>query len=536
MRILRNSVLTLLLLAGAWAAPRAQPAGGRVIGYFTSWSIYGRDYHVADIPADAIGCVNYAFAKIEDGLIALGDPYADVDRWYPGDSWHPDSLRGCFNQLRILKRAHPHLKTLVSVGGWTWSTYFSDVALTPESRSLFAASCVEFIRAYGFDGVDIDWEYPVSGGHPANIYRPEDRENCTLLLQELRAQLDAAGNYLLTIAAPAGPAVIANYEVDAIHQHLDWINVMTYDFHGPWGGEGDAVTHFHSPLFPAGDDPLGEPFRSQFNLAAAMQTYRDLGVPAPKLHAGLAFYGRGYGGVSGGANGLYASYAGPSAGGTWEPGVYDYWDLAANVIGAAGYSVFRHPDARVPWLHSAPEAVFISYDDPESIAEKCSWVMQQDLGGIMFWELSADRDADLLGAALAAMQEAAAIGDRDSAGPGADAGRRQRDPRPDAVGRETLTDVEWAPNPGGPDPVCRFRLLRPGDVRVTIYDAQGRRLWAAQRQGLAAGVHELAWNGRGDQGRPCPPGAYFWSLASGPGEVRGRLLRVRPGGSSSVFR
>ncbi len=521
-----GAALLALALACASGISLAQPAGGRIVGYYTSWSIYGRDYHVAGIPADSVSHINYAFAKIEDGRIALGDPYADIERWYPGDSWHADSLRGCFNQLRILKRAHPHLKTLISVGGWTWSTYFSDVALTPESRAIFAESCVEFVQEYGFDGVDIDWEYPVSGGHPGNIYRPEDRENYTLLLAELRGQLDEAGEYLLTIAAPAGPDKIANYEVDAIHQHLDWINIMTYDFHGPWGGDGDAVTHFNSPLFPAGDDPLGEPFSTQFNLAVTMQTYRDLGVPPGRLHAGLAFYGRGYGDVSGGTNGLYASYSGPSSGGTWEPGVFDYWDLAANFIGTGSYAVFRHPDARVPWLHSPQHAVFISYDDPESIAEKCAWVLQENLGGIMFWEFSADRHSELLGAAWEAMQEAASVEERDPADPDDRGCPGGRDPAASSGDRRILADVEWSPNPSGMEAACRFRLLGPGDVRLSVFDLQGRRVWDTQKPGLAEGRHRLVWDGSDTRGRESPPGVYFWRLTIGSDEARGQLIRI----------
>ena len=109
----------------------AQKFNKNIVGYYTSWSVYVRDYHVPDIPADKINYINYAFANIdhEAGTIMLGDTYADIDKWYPGDSWDPDSLRGSFHQLQILKAANPHIKTLISVGGWTWSTYFSDIAV-----------------------------------------------------------------------------------------------------------------------------------------------------------------------------------------------------------------------------------------------------------------------------------------------------------------------------------------------------------------------------------------------------------------------
>ena len=223
--ILKNKTIQCMLILIFFCQPAlGQPEHKRIVGYFTSWSIYGRDYHVPDIPTDQITHINYAFANIDDsGVIILGDPYADIDRFYPGDSWEDGSLRGSFHRLQIMKEEHEHIKTLISVGGWTWSRNFSDVALTEESRRRFTESCVEFIDLYEFDGVDIDWEYPVSGGLPDNIHREEDRENFTLLLAELREGLDALGEdnereYLLTIAAPAGPDNIANIDVSEIQK------------------------------------------------------------------------------------------------------------------------------------------------------------------------------------------------------------------------------------------------------------------------------------------------------------------------------
>ena len=135
--------------------------------------------------------INYAFANILDGRITQGDPYADTDKAYPGDCWDPGCKRGNFNQLNKMKIGNPNLKTMISVGGWTWSMYFSDVAKTEQTRKLFVDSCVEFVAKWGFDGVDIDWEYPVEGGLPTNHHDPADGENYTLLLKLMRESLDA---------------------------------------------------------------------------------------------------------------------------------------------------------------------------------------------------------------------------------------------------------------------------------------------------------------------------------------------------------
>ena len=185
------------------------------MAYFVEWGIYQRDYHVYDIPAKNVNVLNYAFADISTGgEVVLFDSYAAVEKAYPGDTWD-QPLRGNFNQLKKLKAQNPHLITMISVGGWTLSSRFSDAALTAASRSKFAASAVAFIRKYGFDGVDIDWEYPGGGGLETNVSRPEDKQNFTAFLSELRRQLDAAGQqdgrrYYLSIAAPAGPDKIAS--------------------------------------------------------------------------------------------------------------------------------------------------------------------------------------------------------------------------------------------------------------------------------------------------------------------------------------
>jgi chitinase len=356
-----------------------------VVGYFTEWGIYGRDYHVYDIPAEHLNVINYAFADISpSGEVTLFDSWAAVEKAYPGDRWD-EPLRGNFKQLQKLKAAHPHLITLISVGGWTLSGRFSDVALTPASRERFAASAVRFIRQYGFDGVDIDWEYPGGGGLPSNVSRPQDKQNFTLLLRELRRQLDAAAiedgtRYYLTIAAPAGPDKIANIEVAAIAEVLDWINVMTYDFHGAW----ENRTNHHSALFGAPGNLL--------TTQAALDTWLQLGTPPEKLVLGLPFYGRTWRGVGPTNQGLGqpAQGAGP---GTWEPGTMEYWDIVQRLESQP--QIWQRqwdPVGQVPFVYapSIQGGTFITYDDEESIGLKLDWLEQRNLRGVMFWELSGD--------------------------------------------------------------------------------------------------------------------------------------------------
>ncbi|MEE3200218.1 MAG: glycoside hydrolase family 18 protein [Planctomycetota bacterium] len=431
--------------------------GKRIVAYYTAWSIYARNFFITDIQAEKLTHINYAFANITNGEIALGDRWADIEKSYPGDSWD-DPLRGNFNALLNLKERHPHVKTLISVGGWTWSGGFSDVAVSDESRNRFAASCVDFMTRYGFDGIDIDWEYPVGGGLETNRTRQEDRENFTLLLAELRRQVDERAvadgrTYLLTIAAPGGPGTYANIEIDRIHPLLDWINLMSYDFSGGWSDQ----TGLNAGLFAVSDNENKIP---GLNAAAALEAYLDAGVPPTKLHMGVPFYGRGWRGVADENNGLHQPHRGVPTG-TWENGVFDYSDLVDNYL--PSYTRHWHEEAKVPWLYNADTGIMITYDDPESLALKVDYVNEQRLGGVMLWDLSSD---DEQGSLLSVLHE----------------GLRQPpaarfirgDCNTDAM--IDLTDAVYLLNynfTGGPSPACAAACDADGDGQIngTVTDA-----------------------------------------------------------------
>jgi GH18 family chitinase len=370
------------------------PDGKYIIGYYPSWAAE-RNVLIKDIPAHKLTHINYAFSNLSDsGECILGDATADIARVYSaGESINgrkdPRSApyHGNFIQLLELKDRFPDLKILISIGGWTWSANFSAAAQDESSRQRFATSCIElYLKQYHgvFDGLDIDWEYPVSGGLTNG--KPEDKANFTLLLNETRRQLDELGKadnrqYLLTIAAPIGPGNMRNLELDAIASTVDWINLMGYDFHGAW----DTTTNFNAPLYRTPTDPAD----ASLNIDAAVQAYLSGGVPAGKLVLGVPFYGHGWSGVPETANGLYQSASGVAPG-TWEPGSYDYKDIATNY--STTFKRYWNADAYVPWLYDAASKVFISYDDPQSLEGKAAYAREKDLAGVMVWEVSQGDD------------------------------------------------------------------------------------------------------------------------------------------------
>jgi chitinase len=282
---------------------------------------------------------------------------------------------------------------MLSIGGWTWSRYLSDGALTPASRQALVASCIDlFLRgnlprigtsphggpgsAFGvFDGFDLDWEWPASEGNAGNIVRPEDKQNYTQLAAEFRSQLDAYGaqvgrTYSLTAFLPADPAKISAGIESTLFTHLDFATVQGYDLAGAW----DPVTGHQSNLYSTASSPL--------SVDLAIDTYRALGAPASKLVVGLPYYGRGWAGVGGTNNGLYQPSSGPARG-TYEDGVDDY----KKVITKRG-TVFYDPVAGAAWKYGS--STFWSYDPPQVVAQKTAYVKDNGLGGVMVWSLDGD--------------------------------------------------------------------------------------------------------------------------------------------------
>ncbi|KNY27186.1 glycoside hydrolase family 18 [Pseudobacteroides cellulosolvens ATCC 35603 = DSM 2933] len=372
-----------------------------IVAYFTEWGIYeGHNfYEVSDMPWDKLTHINYAFAKIENGKIALCDPWAAIDKPFGDDKWDTP-LKGNLGQLIKYKKLYPKVKTLISVGGWTQSMYFSDVALTDSSRQVFSDSCVEFIRKYQFDGVDIDWEFPVAGGLAGNKCRPEDKQNFTLLLKGLRTKLDEAGikdgkKYLLTIAAPAGSTAIANTEPDKYHQYLDFINLMTYDYNGSWSN----MTNHLSPLYENPDDPSYDAAKQKNNTNWTVSEYIKLGVPAQKLNMGVPFYSTGWKDVNGGSNGLFGNANGSPVG-IWNesssPGGTNPYYYIKDVLEApgSGFTKYWDNNSQVPYLWNPSTKVFYTYEDEVSLKNKCEYAKKNNLGGIMFWEICGDHPSE----------------------------------------------------------------------------------------------------------------------------------------------
>lgn len=358
--------------------PPANPR--KIIGYFPNWAMYrATPFYAKDININLVTHINYAFAPVNtDGTIRLFDPWSDTDFYTPNSG--DRTYMGNFYQLYQLKKQKPGLKTLISIGGWTLSNTFSQMASTAASRDKFAQSCVDFCKKYDFDGIDIDWEYPCFADHSGH---PEDKVNFTLLLQTVSAKLKAQNPpLLLSIAAPAGPNNYNNMEVAKIHQYLDWINIMGYDFHGPWGGVEDAVTNHLAPIMQT---EFGPPL---FNITAVLDYYLSQGVPKEKIILGLPMYGRSFAGAQDTPTGLYSTYTGPGYATTEEVGYVFFSDIQKNLLGR--YTAYWDSKALGAYIYNPATKDFISYDNEQSWSLKAQIIKDRGLGGAMVWELGMD--------------------------------------------------------------------------------------------------------------------------------------------------
>ncbi|WP_329164818.1 glycoside hydrolase family 18 protein [Streptomyces sp. NBC_01717] len=356
-------------------------AGSKVVGYFTDWGVYQRNYHVKNIEtsgsADKLTHINYAFGNVTGGKCAVGDSYADYEKAYTADqsvdgvadTWD-QPLRGSFNQLRKLKKLHPNLKVIWSFGGWTWSGGFGEAAKNPAA---FAQSCYDLVEdprwADVFDGIDIDWEYPNACGLTCDT---SGRDAYGNVLAALRAKF-GTGN-LVTSAITADGS--DGGKLDAVDyggaaQYVDWYNPMTYDFFGAWDAQGPTAPH--SPLTSYTGIP-----KEGYTSDAAVTKLKALGVPASKLLLGIGFYGRGWTGVTQDAPGGTATGA---ATGTYEAGIEDYKVLKGSCPATGTVAGTAYAHCGTNWW---------SYDTPATIATKMDYKNQQGLGGTFFWELSGD--------------------------------------------------------------------------------------------------------------------------------------------------
>ncbi|KAI0714386.1 glycoside hydrolase superfamily [Cerioporus squamosus] len=344
----------------------------RLIGYYEvrSRQASGRacdPWYPDNIPAAGYTHLNYAFASIDPitfAVVPASD--SDIDQ---------------YRSFTDLKQANPNLKTYISIGGWAFNDpptqhVFSDMSSTEANRQAFANSLVQFLVTYGFDGVDIDWEYPVAcerGGVPA------DTVNMVAMFRTVRTTFSASGHsFGLTFTAPSSYWYLQHFDLLGLLSYADWVNLMSYDLHGVW----DAKDVF-----------IGNIVQAHTNLTEIEQTvglFQRVGVPLDRIVLGLGFYGRSFQLSDASCSRPGCPFNGPAPGGacTAADGTLSYAEIQ-DILTRGGLSPVYDTDAQVKYLVYDTDN-WVSYDDKDTFTAKVNWAKGAGFGGLMIW--SADQD------------------------------------------------------------------------------------------------------------------------------------------------
>ncbi|KAL5611655.1 hypothetical protein BROUX41_000764 [Berkeleyomyces rouxiae] len=406
----KNLVAGALALAvTASAAPTdsltsSNPDGFMNMVYYTDWSIYVRNFPVSKLDTKTVTHINFAYLNLfKNGTVYSADPWADTQKPLDGDSgsatYHDENgnvqtkAYGCVGQLFKLKQKNRRIKTLLSIGGWTWSSNFPAAASTEESRAEFARSSVKLMRDWGFDGIDVVWQ------NPSNKV---DSDNFTALLRRIRHELDEYAakhtpdyHYSLTTAAPAGYHNYSELDLKSLGEILDYINLMGYDYSGSWS----PVTGHLANVYPSEENPQSSLTRS----SDVVDAYLEAGVPSHKLILGMPTYGRSFENTDGIAKSFTKPAEGkvvtPGVDGTWEVGAWDY-----KALPVAGAQEFDDEKAVAHYSYDEKKKQLITFDTPKIVEKKVDFLREKRLGGAMFWEASGDKQGDdsLIGASYRA--------------------------------------------------------------------------------------------------------------------------------------
>uniref|UniRef100_A0A2A4K0C3 GH18 domain-containing protein n=1 Tax=Heliothis virescens TaxID=7102 RepID=A0A2A4K0C3_HELVI len=317
----------------------------------------------ADIHPYLCTHINIAFARVVNNEISL-------------EKYQYNTL------LDIVKLKHnnPGLKILLSVGGAKNDNGFPNMVLNHQSRKTFIKSIKYILRNYSLDGIDLDWEFPAL--HSSQVGGRE-RQHFSQLLREIRMEYTRERkNYLLTVAAAAQQTIVdVSYDVDQLNLYVDFVNIMTYDFH--YFTKFTPFTGFNSPLYRRSTEQL---YLATLNINYTVQMYRDKGLDISKIVVGIPTYGHTFSLVN--ANNHQVSSPASGFGSLGSSGFINYPDVCTFVSNASDVTIVRDNEAKVPYLYR--EKDWVSYEGPQSVMEKAKFIIENELGGAMIYSLNAD--------------------------------------------------------------------------------------------------------------------------------------------------
>ena len=367
---MKTKIAAIFLFILACQLSLAQKKGLSIIAYYS-----GGPELVDAIPAEKLTHIIFSFCHLKGNRLAV-----DNSR---------DSLT--ISKLVELKKRNDHLKIILSLGGWGGCETCSQVFSSAEGRKEFSASVLDLNRNFKTDGIDLDWEYPAIEGFPGHRFAPEDLQNFTSLVQELRKILQ--NNYEISFAAGGFQKFLnESTEWEPVMKEVDRVNLMSYDLINGYS----TVTGHHTALYttPAQRESTDN----------AVQYLIKIGVPREKIVIGAAFYARIWENVSAEKNGLYQT-------GKFKS-FTDYRQFPEQLNESIGYKFYWDETAAAPYAYNAERKLFATFDDKRSLSLKTKYASDQGLGGIMFWEITHDLPENELVNTIYAVKENASMRDK----------------------------------------------------------------------------------------------------------------------------
>ncbi|XP_046683989.1 probable chitinase 2 isoform X2 [Homalodisca vitripennis] len=350
-----------------------RPSHDRVVAcYVSTWARYRTDrgqFTIDDIDPSLCTHLIYAFAGLDNTTSSIKslDPYNDLEENYG---------LGSYKKMAALRKKYPHLTVSVAIGGWNeGSVNYSVLAADADRRKLFVESVVNFMRTHGFNGFDLDWEFPAKRGGA-----PEDKENFVALVKELHTSLKPEG-WSLTAALGAGKDTMeVAYDLSQLNQYLDHIHLMCYDYHGKW----DSQTGANAPLHSADPNDVN-------TVEYSVKYMLEHGIEPHKLVLGLPMYGRTFihkdelVSEKLGTPSMSTAFSGPY---TKEDGFMGYNEICEELQNNTSWKRLWDESSLTPFAVNGNKVIV--YDDEESLKYKVKYAMEKDLGGLMIWSIDID--------------------------------------------------------------------------------------------------------------------------------------------------
>ena len=351
MLILIKKIFPFFLLFTGKTAICQSAANYKVIAYYT-----GNEETIQQYPVNKLTHIIYSFLHLKGDTL----------------SFRNEKQQKTVDALVALKKNYPQLKIMVSIGGWGGCAPCSELFSSEKHRNTFAKTTVSLFEKHGIDGLDLDWEYPAIEGYPGHRFDTTDRNNFTALVKALRREM--GNKYLLTFAAGGFVQYLEkSIDWEAVIPEVDFVNLMTYDLVGGYS----TVTGHHTPL---------RDYRSgQESTQKCVNWLLKNKVSSEKLIIGAAFYARVWENVADINHGLYQQ-------GKFKQGVA-FKNFSSYFSDSSGYRYYRDKKAKAPYQYNRTKKLFATFDDEWSARQKAKFVRRKKLGGIMFWELSEDKNA-----------------------------------------------------------------------------------------------------------------------------------------------